>query len=114
VERSACRPPLSIDWRRAATDHPTASLVQGRFGSWRAALEAAGVAPGGVEWTRERVLDAIRAHIDRQGRPPLSSDWRRPEDVSIPATHVVVNRFGSWRAAIAAAGRGEIRKGEPR
>jgi hypothetical protein len=106
------RPPLSSDWRRAATDHPTAALVQGRFGSWRAALEAAGGAPARVLWTRERVLEAIRAHIDCHGRPPLSSDWRRPERDEIPATHVAINRFGSWRAAIAAARGGEIRRGE--
>jgi hypothetical protein len=30
------RPPLSTNWRRAAPDHPTAALVQARFGSWRA------------------------------------------------------------------------------
>jgi Homing endonuclease associated repeat len=100
------RPPLSSDWRRAATDHPTAALVPGRFGSWRAALDAAGLAPGRVEWTREAVVDAIRAHIDRDGRPPLSSEWRRPEGVDIPATQAVVNRFGSWRAAIAASQSG--------
>jgi Homing endonuclease associated repeat len=65
------RPPLSSDWRRSATDHPTAAFVQGRFGSWRAALEAAGVAP------RARGMDARadpgrdpRAH--RPPRPPAA------------------------------------------
>jgi Homing endonuclease associated repeat len=86
----------------------------GRFGSWRAALEAAGVAPAPVEWTRERVLDALRAHIDRYGHPPLSSDWRRPQHDEIPATHVVINRFGSWRAAIAAARNIDTSRGEQR
>ena len=97
------RPPLSTDWRRAAGDHPTAALVQHRFGSWRAALEAAGIAPTRTEWTRERVVAAIRSHIDEHGRPPLSSEWCRPAGDEHPPTHIVVNRFGSWRAAIAAA-----------
>ena len=97
------RPPLSSDWRHAAPDHPSAALARRRFGSWRAALDAAGLAPQRTEWTRERVLDAIRTHIDRHGRPPLSSQWRRPDSDEIPPTHVVINRFGSWRAAIAAS-----------
>jgi hypothetical protein len=97
------RPPLSSDWRRGAADHPTAALAQGRFGSWHAALETAGVAPAGGTWTRARVLQAIRTHIDRNGRPPLGSDWRRPDDDESPPTHVVINRFGTWSAAIAAA-----------
>jgi hypothetical protein len=97
------RPPLFSNWRRAAEDHPTAALAQVRFGTWRAALEAAGVAPRRMEWTRERVLEAIRAHIDRHGHAPLSSDWRRPEGDEVPATHVVINRLSSWRAAIAAS-----------
>jgi hypothetical protein len=96
-------PPLSSDWQHAAPDHPTAALAQRRLGSWRAALEAAGVASARVAWTRERVLEAIDAHIDRNGRLPLSSQWRRPDRDEIPPTHVVINRFGSWRAAIAAS-----------
>jgi hypothetical protein len=36
------RPPLSNDWPRATADHPTAALAQAGFGSWRAALAAAG------------------------------------------------------------------------
>jgi hypothetical protein len=77
------------------------------------ALEAAGIATR-VELTSERVLDAIRAHIDRHGRPSLSSQWRRPERDEIPATHVVINRFGPWRAAIAAARHGDISRAERR
>jgi hypothetical protein len=38
------RPPLSSDWHHAAPDHPTAAVARRRFGSWRAALKAAGVA----------------------------------------------------------------------
>jgi hypothetical protein len=38
------RPPLSSDWQHAAPDHPTAAVARRRFGSWRAALNAAGVA----------------------------------------------------------------------
>jgi hypothetical protein len=84
------RPPLSSDWRHAAPDHPSVALAQRRFGSWRAALDAAGLAPRRPEWTRERVLAAIRTHIDRHRRPPLSSQWRRPDGDETPPTHLVI------------------------
>jgi DNA invertase Pin-like site-specific DNA recombinase len=43
--RAAGRPPRSTDWFRAAPDHPCSTTVRERFGSWTAALEAAGL-PG--------------------------------------------------------------------
>jgi hypothetical protein len=61
-----------------------------------------------VQWSRERVLEAIRVHIERHGRPPLSSGWRRPDHDQTPATHDVINCFGSWVAAIAAAQHGAL------
>jgi DNA invertase Pin-like site-specific DNA recombinase len=37
------RPPRSTEWFRAAPDHPCSTTVRKRFGSWPAALEAAGL-----------------------------------------------------------------------
>ena len=42
--RATGRPPRSTEWFRAAPDHPCSTTVRERFGSWRAALEAAEVA----------------------------------------------------------------------
>ena len=44
---------------------------------------------------------------------PGSSEWRRPDHDETPVTHMVVNRFGSWRAAIAAARHGDISRETP-
>jgi DNA invertase Pin-like site-specific DNA recombinase len=41
--RAAGRPPRSTEWFRAAPDHPCSTTVRERFGSWTAALEAAGL-----------------------------------------------------------------------
>jgi DNA invertase Pin-like site-specific DNA recombinase len=41
--RAAGRPPRSTEWFRAAPDHPCSTTVRERFGSWMAALEAAGL-----------------------------------------------------------------------
>jgi hypothetical protein len=40
--RAAGQPPRSTEWFRAAADHPCSTTVRDRFGSWTAALEAAG------------------------------------------------------------------------
>ena len=37
------RPPKRLDWIRSAPEHPTAQSVRNYFGSWGAALEAAGL-----------------------------------------------------------------------
>jgi DNA invertase Pin-like site-specific DNA recombinase len=41
--RAMGRPPRSTEWFRAAPDHPCSTTVRDRFGSWPAALEAAGL-----------------------------------------------------------------------
>ena len=70
------------------------------FGSWRAALHAAKI-PGALQsrmkWDRQRVLDEIRIH--HQKSLPL-----RKTTVEQPLYRAARRRFGSWRAAILAAG----------
>jgi hypothetical protein len=41
--RAAGRSPRSTEWFRAGPDHPCSTTVRERFGSWAAALDAAGV-----------------------------------------------------------------------
>ena len=70
--------------------------------------------PGAIErrWTRERVLDAMRAWRERYGRLPASYDWsrtharrrggealRRLNDGRWPSASVVTAVCGSWSAA---------------
>ena len=74
--------------------------------------------PGAIErrWTRERVLEAMRAWRARYGRLPSSYDWSRPtravaaatrssgcNDGDWPSASVVTSVLGSWAAARAQA-----------
>ena len=79
--------------------------------------------PGAIErrWTRERVLDAMRAWEVLYGRLPSSYDWssthaRRRGGEALtrlaqgdwPAASVVTDVFGTWTIALTAASRQEI------
>ncbi len=76
---------------------------------------------GGAEWTRERIVGALRAWAEEQGRAPRSYDWApftaraagfpidgaekwEREHPHWPHYTLVRGRFGSWRAALQAAG----------
>ncbi len=69
------------------------------FGSWRAALEAAGLKPAHQTWTPERVIKELREY---QLLPKSCRKRRRNRD-SVP-TCVVVRFFGSRHEAHIAAG----------
>ena len=79
--------------------------------------------PGAIErrWTRERVLDAMRAWRTQYGRLPSSYDWsrtharrrggeelRRLNEGDWPSPSVVTGVYGSWEAARAAAAERDI------
>lgn len=78
------------------------------------------------QWTQERVIDAICVYAERYGRPPAAADWSpalaraqgRPDraerfkaDGIYPYARTVTERFGSWNAAIEAAGFTPTRRG---
>jgi AraC-like DNA-binding protein len=83
--------------------------------------------PGAIErrWTRERVLDAMRAWRDLHGRLPTSYDWsrtharrrggdalRRVNERSWPSASVVTSVCGSWSAARSAVDEAVSSSGE--
>ncbi len=73
------------------------------FGSWDEALAAAGYDPQRVRrsrqrWTREGILDLIRSRVARG--LPIKSYSVRPHSAKGAAKRI----FGSWRAALEAAG----------
>lgn len=77
------------------------------YGSWRAAVEQAGVGYEGVRkyqtWTGERILERIRA-LHAAG---TDLSWRHVStqvDPQLAAAATKRQHFGSWRAAIEAAG----------
>jgi hypothetical protein len=84
--------------------------------------------PGAIErrWTRERVLDAMRAWRSRYGRLPSSYDWSRTQarrrggealerlaGGHWPSASVVTSRFGSWAEARHAAGHEDASESQP-
>jgi hypothetical protein len=110
--------PSREDWSRGAPEPghdrgewPHASTVIARFGSFDAALDAAGVEHGGRRrWTRDAILERLGAWAAaNDGNAPRRHDWG-PDgapDWSAgrwPGERAVVARFGSWGAALAAAG----------
>jgi HNH endonuclease len=83
---------------RAATRH---------FGSWKTAVEYAGLDYDRIRrykvWTRERIIEQIQLYC-RQGKDLA---WRHVStqlDPPLAAAAIRPHRFGSWRAALEAAG----------
>ena len=54
-------------------------------------------------WTHERITAAITAWYDRYGDPPRSVEWGLATD-DHPQRSTVICAYGSWNAAIEAAG----------
>jgi hypothetical protein len=114
------RVPYSTEWAHAAADHPSSQTVRSTFGRWDVALRAAGLSlPPRPErrsaaWTPDEVVETIRAWTAQNGRLPAGWEWLRAGP-GHPAKSTVVERFGSWQAALTAAGAplpGDSTRGE--
>jgi hypothetical protein len=77
------------------------------FGSWRAAIEFAGLDYNKIRryqvWTRERIVEQILKYY-QEGR---DLSWRHVSttlDPPLAAAAIRANRFGSWQKALEAAG----------
>jgi hypothetical protein len=59
-----------------------------------------------VFWTEERIIAALRRDGKRRGRPPRSTEWKRAarRRRERPVSERVWKVFGSWDAALVAAG----------
>jgi Homing endonuclease associated repeat len=103
--------PTTTTWNRK----PTPTSYARRFGSWRAAKQAAGVSPdairspGGVDrwWTEQECVEMVARFLatgdaDSGERYGLShyQRWRRDQPPgSVPSRSLIILRFGSWSAA---------------
>jgi hypothetical protein len=97
-------------YRQAPGRWPSASTVASRFGSLRAAIDAAGLRHARVQaearpsrWNLDAIANAMRVHARRSGQPPRRSDWERAGD-DHPAASTVYRVAGTWRRALEAAG----------
>jgi hypothetical protein len=94
--------------RRETGRWPGPTLVAAEFGSWKGMLELAELplprmAMRGT-WTRETVVESMRAWAAEHGRPPRATDWTHAEQGAHPSSKTVYDLFGSWPAGLAAAG----------
>ena len=108
------RSPKCTDWARAGWDRPSAITVRLRFNGWRKALRRAGLKPDGREydraaprcykqWSSSAVVRALQDATLAAGRAPRSTEWFRAAP-DHPCSTTVRERFGSWTAALEAAG----------
>ena len=95
IRRSYAQGTLRTRWREER------SLIRAaveRFGSWQAAIEAAGLPKYVRSWIKRSTIEAIRA-LQREG-VPLDRIWK--EDPTL--YHTAKRYFGTWRNALLAAG----------
>jgi hypothetical protein len=93
---------------------PTHQTHFKRFGSWRAALHAAGLAanpPSAIAGQRlfdlGHCIDALRAAARQLGKVPTAAeydDFARASGGALPCQATVRNRCGTWNDALAQAG----------
>lgn len=85
-------------------DGPTALTYQYRFGSWTAALEAVGLEPpttGSTAISDDELVAELQALADDLGSTPTRQAML---DRGAYAPTTYARRFGSWNAAVRAAG----------
>ena len=96
----------SIALARADEHLPSVATVAKVFGSWNDALAAAGlealrIAPR--QWTNAQILAALRDYARDHGRAPTGAELITNGG---PAPNTVASHFGTWNAALDAAGVG--------
>jgi hypothetical protein len=84
-------------------DIPSRTTYVKRFGSWTAALRAAGlpVDPHSVGYDRETLLEMLREQVAELGRVPVG---RELSALGLPSHVTYAKHFGSWTAALAELG----------
>jgi hypothetical protein len=101
--RERGRPPTQVDWPSAnGARWPSYMTVTTHFGSWRAALEAAGLRANRRLWSNEEIVEALRSYTREHGRPPRQRDLVYGA-TGMPAPHTIRRHFGSYAAAVEAA-----------
>jgi Homing endonuclease associated repeat len=101
--RETGRPPRQADWPSLnGARWPSYMTVTTHFGSWRAALEAAGLRPNRRLWSREEIAEALDGWTREHGRPPLQRDLAYGS-AGLPTAHTIRRHFGSYAAALEAA-----------
>jgi hypothetical protein len=85
-------------------DYQLYSVARKHFGGWQAAVIAAGLEPTRKQWTKQSVIEAIRARHQRG--QSLNSGIVFKQDA--PLAGAGSRLFGTWRKAVAAAGLKQV------
>jgi hypothetical protein len=72
-----------------------------------------GLRGDGLRWTSALILYAIHLWTRRHGRPPTANEWDRAGE-DHPSRQTVQRVYGSWNAAMSAAGYETRRPGQRR
>jgi hypothetical protein len=101
------RTPRSMDWHDGGVEYPSSLTVRRQFKRWSTAVRLAGLKPAVLhwrpEWSDEDILKALQGWAVRYGRPPERREWLR-SGPKRPCRATVCARFGTWQAALLAAG----------
>jgi hypothetical protein len=90
-------------WSREHPRWPSATAARSVFGSWSAALRAAGFTPLRRRWDAEAIVAALQAWAAEHGRAPTKAELDGGGG-ALPTSASVRRYFGSHAAAVAAAG----------
>ncbi len=100
------RSPTAAEYRELGA-YPTSTLIH-RFGSFNAAIKAAGLVPREKTVTDADIIADLRRVYERIGHPPTCAEYREHGKVSI---QTIFRRFGNYLELLRKAGfRGEAKK----
>src|SRR4051794_32032578 len=92
----------SAKWDREYPRWPSRLVVTERFGSWPAALAAAGYAPSVRRWADEQIVATLGELARELGHAPTPADLDARAELF--ASNLLIKRFGSHERALLAAG----------
>jgi hypothetical protein len=95
------RAPTSADLQHDE-ELPSPGTVRAHHGSLQAALDAANLRVRRRRWDHDLIAAAILRYAREHSRLPTSRDWDR-STAAHPHATTVLQQFGSWSAAMAAA-----------
>ena len=90
-------------WAREYPHWPSYMTVTTVFGSWRAAIEAAGHQANRRLWTRSEILQALERWIADNARPPRQAELTYAAG-GMPTPDTIRKHFGTYEAALKAVG----------
>lgn len=107
--REASDAGADLSWTSVTTDPrfsplAYAAIRESQFGSWDAALEAAGEDPGSVRRYESWDEDKITRRIKRRHAEGLALNSKAMQDQDSKLFNAALNYFGAWDAALEAAG----------